>query len=292
MVPFPDWNDLRDILLVSEAGSLSGAARRAGISQSTMSRRLAAIEASGQPVFHRDENGRLTANARGRALLEAAREMAAIHEAVKARLDAPAPTLQVASCGMMAQLFLHERIFEWASRSGIEVKLSVQDDLQPQDLEGHDLIVAPLAHAPECAVGLHLGRVQMALFAPQAQGAAPRPEELGVIQASRALAAQDCFRWLARQGGRVTLMSPDLPTMAEACARGLGVALLPAVLAGRDARLRPLEGPEAPPCDVWVVADARKADDPRVAGFMKWARGAFRAAQEGKAEAAGQADLD
>jgi Bacterial regulatory helix-turn-helix protein, lysR family len=45
-IPFPDWNDLRDILLITDAGSLSGAARIAGISQSTMSRRLSAIEAA------------------------------------------------------------------------------------------------------------------------------------------------------------------------------------------------------------------------------------------------------
>ena len=47
-IPFPDWNDLRDILLITDAGSLSGAARIAGISQSTMSRRLSAIEAAGR----------------------------------------------------------------------------------------------------------------------------------------------------------------------------------------------------------------------------------------------------
>ena len=66
---FPDWNDLRDVLLITDAGSLSGAARMAGISQSTMSRRLAAIEALGQPVFLRDETGRMTPNARGKALV-------------------------------------------------------------------------------------------------------------------------------------------------------------------------------------------------------------------------------
>src|SRR5690606_41180232 len=42
--PPPDWNDLRDVLLMAEAKSLSEAARRAGVSQSTMSRRLVAIE--------------------------------------------------------------------------------------------------------------------------------------------------------------------------------------------------------------------------------------------------------
>mgnify|MGYP000573658693 CR=1 FL=1 len=89
---FPDWNDLRDILLITEAGTLSAAARAAGVSQSTMSRRLAAIEATGQPVFLRDESGRMTPNARGRELVVAAREMQSVYEKLRQRLtDAPPP---------------------------------------------------------------------------------------------------------------------------------------------------------------------------------------------------------
>lgn len=47
----PDWNDLRWVLAVHEAGSLSAAARALGVSRSSMSRRIAVIEAGGRPVF-------------------------------------------------------------------------------------------------------------------------------------------------------------------------------------------------------------------------------------------------
>lgn len=286
--PFPDWNDLRDILLITDAGSLSGAARLAGISQSTMSRRLAAIEAQGQPVFLRDETGRMTPNARGKELVAAAREMAAIFEAVKARVTDADPPLRVASCAMLGRMFLQSGLPLWAAQGGTTAQLMLDEEVYALDPDSWDVMVAPMAAAPERATGQHLGRVAMALYAaPQyvaqhrIRGRLPSLEGQGVIRASKALADVESFRWLARQGGNVTMLSPNVPTMAEACAAGLGIALLPVALAGADARLLPLDAPPAPACDIWAVADAKKADDPRIAGFLKWARGEFRTPRDG-----------
>ena len=282
--PFPDWNDLRDILLITDAGSLSGAARIARISQSTMSRRLAAIEAHGQPVFLRDEMGRMSPNARGQELVAAAREMAVIYERVKARLSDAGPPLKVASCEMMARLFLSPAIPVWSAKADSVAELQVHEDVYVLDPAGYDVMVAPMAAAPERSTGQLLGVLQMGLFAAPHYVAANRIrgrletlEGQGVIRASRVLAEVESYRWLARQGGNVALLSPNVPTMAEACANGLGVALLPLDLAAGDPRLLPLDGPKAPPCEVWAVADADAATDPRVAGFLKWARGHFRA---------------
>lgn len=282
--PFPDWNDLRDILLITNAGSLSGAARIARISQSTMSRRLAAIEANGQPVFLRDETGRMSPNARGQELVAAAREMAAVYDRVKARLTEAGPPLRVASCEMMAKLFLSPALPVWLARADNAVELQIHEDVYALDPDSFEVMVAPMAAAPERSTGQLLGQLQMGLFAAPQYVAANRIrgglESLdgqGVIRASKVLAEVESYRWLARQGGNVALLSPNIPTMAEACAAGLGVALLPLDLAGHDARLLPLDGLKPPPCEVWAVADAKAASDPRVAGFLKWARGHFRA---------------
>ncbi len=282
--PFPDWNDLRDILLITNAGSLSGAARIARISQSTMSRRLAAIEANGQPVFLRDETGRMSPNARGQELVAAAREMAAVYDRVKARLTEAGPPLRVASCEMMAKLFLSPALPVWSARADNAVELQIHEDVYALDPDSFEVMVAPMAAAPERSTGQLLGQLQMGLFAAPQYVAANRIrgglESLdgqGVIRASKVLAEVESYRWLARQGGNVALLSPNIPTMAEACAAGLGVALLPLDLAGHDARLLPLDGLKPPPCEVWAVADAKAASDPRVAGFLKWARGHFRA---------------
>lgn len=286
--PFPDWNDLRDIMLITDAGSLSGAARLAGISQSTMSRRLAAIEALGQPIFLRDETGRMTPNARGKELVAAAREMAAIYEQTKARLTDAAPALRVASCAMLGRMFLQTGLPLWAMQVDTSAQLLLHEDLSSLEAETWDVMVAPMAAAPQSTTGQQIGRVAMALYAAPQYVAAHRIrgrmeglEGQGVIRASKALADTESFRWLARQGGNVTMLSPNVPTMAEACAAGLGIALLPVTLAGSDARLLPLDGPAAPALDIWAVADAGASDDPRIAGFLKWARGEFRAPRDG-----------
>ena len=53
-----DWTWLRDFAAVAEGGSLSAAARRLGVSQPTLTRRVAALEAHlGSEVLHRGPRG-------------------------------------------------------------------------------------------------------------------------------------------------------------------------------------------------------------------------------------------
>jgi DNA-binding transcriptional LysR family regulator len=53
-----DWDDLRSFLAIARAGSLSGAARALGVRQSTMSRRLEALErANGARLFEKTPRG-------------------------------------------------------------------------------------------------------------------------------------------------------------------------------------------------------------------------------------------
>jgi DNA-binding transcriptional LysR family regulator len=53
-----DWNDLRLVLAIAREASLSGAARRLGVTHSTVFRRLGAIEAAiGTRLFERFRDG-------------------------------------------------------------------------------------------------------------------------------------------------------------------------------------------------------------------------------------------
>jgi len=70
------WSDVQLVLAIADTGSLSRAARKLGITQPTVSRRLADLEALfGEPVFVRDVQG-TSLTAFGERLLDPARRMA------------------------------------------------------------------------------------------------------------------------------------------------------------------------------------------------------------------------
>lgn len=70
------WDDARLFLVIAETGSLSAAARKLRMTQPTVSRRLAELEAQlGEPLFARAAAG-VTPTPYGESLLEPARRMA------------------------------------------------------------------------------------------------------------------------------------------------------------------------------------------------------------------------
>ena len=78
----PDWNQLRAFLETAEAGSLSAAARRLGLTQPTLSRQVAAIEQQlGVTLFER-VGKRMALTGAGLALLEPVRAMGAAAQAL------------------------------------------------------------------------------------------------------------------------------------------------------------------------------------------------------------------
>jgi len=84
-----NWDDLRHFLAVAREGQILGAARRLGISQAKLSRRIAALEAAlGQRLIDRTTRGSVLTE-QGRALLGTAEKMEADLMAVTAELAGP-----------------------------------------------------------------------------------------------------------------------------------------------------------------------------------------------------------
>lgn len=74
----PEWSDLKVVLAVARARSVAGAARAMGVDQSTVSRRLAALEDSVGAALVVRGGREVTLTAEGRLLLEAAERVEAI----------------------------------------------------------------------------------------------------------------------------------------------------------------------------------------------------------------------
>ena len=78
----PDWNQMRALLATVEAGSLSAAAKRLGLTQPTLGRQVAALEESlGLVIFERVGRSLVLTEA-GQQLMAALREMGAAAERV------------------------------------------------------------------------------------------------------------------------------------------------------------------------------------------------------------------
>lgn len=94
-----DWDKVKTFAAAAETGSITGAADRLNISQSAVSRQVAALEEEiGVPLFQRHARGLLLTGP-GQILLEHAREMAGIAVMAEARLkdaaDRPMGELRV-----------------------------------------------------------------------------------------------------------------------------------------------------------------------------------------------------
>ncbi|HEY0988673.1 MAG TPA: LysR family transcriptional regulator, partial [Kofleriaceae bacterium] len=67
-----EWQDLRILLAVARTGSVVAAGRELAVAHTTVSRRLAALQSPGAPLFTRGASG-LQPTPEGEALLERAR---------------------------------------------------------------------------------------------------------------------------------------------------------------------------------------------------------------------------
>ena len=283
MHTLPDWNDIATLLAIHECGSLSAAARANGVSQSTMSRRLAAIEASGIRVFSRNADGTVHLAPEGEPILEAARSMDAAYRTIVESLNSKPRPLRIAACEVTAQLFLTEALAEWSTKSNHAADLSVYDDLFGLPGNAWDILVTPIDGLPGTMNGTRIGAMGFGLYASPSYLSA-HPFRAGsnslsghkVIGASGSLAQVSAWAWLAAQGGNIVFSSSSVTSLLGAAARGQGIALLPIDVAKGYARLEHLDHPVPPPADVWILATHSSAGYGGVSGFLRWARQHFK----------------
>ncbi|MGO1074266.1 LysR family transcriptional regulator [Inquilinus sp. CA228] len=146
-----DWDDLRVIHAVAEAGSLSAAARRLGLSQPTIGRRVQALEERlGLILFERSADG-YRPTAAGGALLPHLRAMAesaaALEREARIQGDSGTGLVRVAAGGW-ASRFLAERLARLREAlPGIDLALDFER--QMPDLAGDSVHLGVYAAVPD-----------------------------------------------------------------------------------------------------------------------------------------------
>lgn len=293
-----DANDLILFARVIETGSISRAADRAGLPKSTVSRRLAALEASlGERLISRSTR-RLAITEFGQTLLEHAQRLADETEAASALAQhcqaTPRGTLRVSLPPDSLELDLAPLLRDFAARYP-EVQLEL--DLSPRrvDLiaERFDVAVRIAAQLPDdgTLVARRLVTLQHGLYASPAYlaraGEPDVPADLLAHTALRLIVsggeilpwrlARGAERWEGLPSGPLSANSVSLHR--ELAILGMGITALSErfgrLLVGQGLLQRVLPAWQLPTMTVWCVTAGRRLLPARTVAFIDMLRNAL-----------------
>lgn len=242
-----DWNDIRVSLAVARAGSLNQAAMALNMDQSTVSRRLTALEAQlGTTLFQRSRHGVLPTEA-GTVFFASATEIerraTSLVDQVQAAGGQRAGVLRI--CGDQWTLNRLAANGLWGfmeQHPQIEMRL-VSDIPHPTVWHQDPSIGLWFSSKPaDGAFAVKLGAVPYAVYA--AKGTLPC--DWVKLRAQNAAGCRETYEADPSNdpNAEVRLSCTDAATVLESVAAGIGKAVLPRCLGDNDTRLTCLSGPE------------------------------------------------
>lgn len=263
--PAPAWDDLKVFLAVALHGSLSGAVAATGLSLSTVTRRLRALEETlGLDLFRRGPN-RLEPTTAGLRLAEAAAPMAAAAERLPALLAdlaaAAEATVRVTGTHSVS-LFLSDRIVV-LSAAAAPAALMLVPTRRVLDVAGGEADIALRMHRPPAdgdLVARRVGAFAYCLYGlkgetPKAVIAPPADPKLSGPAAT-----------IREHLGHLPVVAQigDTPTRLHAVRSGLGAATLPCWVGDADPALARIPGVSAVPENVYLVMRPKDRRSPAV----------------------------
>jgi DNA-binding transcriptional LysR family regulator len=280
----PDWNDLRPFLALVRAGSLAGAARALGTRHSTISRRIDALErALGARLVQRTPTGAVLTEA-GLKLVPLAQTAERAMDAFAAAAQGVAKVWRLSLPTGLAPLVGPDLAALRAQRPDLAVDL--HSSSEPVDLVGGGgdiaLRIGPVDTA--ALVMRKVGEAGWSLYASPGYLAA-HPFDGGLaghdlVGLHADLAGTPADLWLAAHGaeGRVVLRLAQMTDLVATVHTGLGLGLLPCILADAAeglVRLTPAVLVRQP---VLLVFRRDVADDPRGREVIRCLTAALRRA--------------
>jgi len=275
-----DWDDLRSFLEIARARTLSGAARALGLRQSTMSRRLAALEArAGARLLTRTPSG-YALTALGEAVLGNAERMEAeaiaIERAVQGRDVALSGLVRVTTVDVMASRLLPPAIAALQARyPAISVDVLTEGRSLSLSRREADIAIRMTRFEGNELFTRRLGLAGNALYAAPSYLAAHGAQLTGghhaIITVLEDQTHMPESAWLAQMvpGTRVALRSNSRETQMQAAIAGLGVACLGRYQGDSAAGLVRLDSPPAPTREIWLGVHADLRQMPRIRAMIE-----------------------
>ncbi len=269
-----DWDDLRYLLLIGRGGNLSAAARRAGVNQTTVARRLAAAEtALGARLFDRIEGGFHPTAAGVVALAHAERverELGELRREIGGVDLAAAGTVRVTAVPILVNHLLVPGLAAFRRRFP-KIELELVAEPRGLSLGKREADIALRLARPQQGAALtrRLGQLDYAVFAARDASA-----ELPWITYEGDLAHLPQARWMAREArgaGPAMLRFNDAEAILQAVLCGLGRSLLPSFLAAIEPRLQ-RQGKNHPVLsrEIWLLVHPELRRLARIEAVISW----------------------
>lgn len=279
-----DWNDIRLFLAVAQEGTTLGAARQLRVSQSTVARRIAALEqALGAELFDKRQTGYALTEA-GRDALDAARavegSVGEFAAAIAAHRRGNMGAVRLTTNELIADLLLVKACAEFrALHPDIEIELITAD--RRFDLSKGEADVALRAGPPPsepALVGRRLAADVWSVYCTRDYGA-----KHGIPRNAEDLAGHDFFGmdrnfprtdvtdWVDRvvPANRVLIRHSSLARLLAGLKSGLGVTMMADFLAEADPALVRCFTPDLPfPNEIWLLTHERLRRTPRICALM------------------------
>jgi DNA-binding transcriptional LysR family regulator len=271
-------------LLIARRGSLSGAARELAVSQTTVARRLAALEqGAGSKLFDRGPDG-FTLTRAGQRILASVQEMEAQALAAERaitgqdiRLDG---LVRITTADIFAAWFVTPALVALQEKHpSISVELLTAPRVVSLARREADIAIRTGPFEQNDIIARRVACMAWGLYASEAYLAKHGEPDWATGAAGHYVIAMQEDRagrpeaiWLRKTASAATpyLFANSWSVQLSACKEGLGLAWLPRYAADPDPSLRLLSAPEPPGGrDVWLGVHRDLRDTPRIREVLR-----------------------
>ncbi|WP_207457535.1 LysR family transcriptional regulator [Azospirillum sp. SYSU D00513] len=238
------WEDLRLVLAIGTAGTLTGAARRLGIDHSTAFRRLGALEKRlGARLFDRARDGYAPTPA-GEAVIAAAQrmevELSGLERLLAGQDLRPSGPLRVTTTDTLLEVLTPCFAAFRRDFPGITLEVVVTNSFLTLTKRDADVAIRPSGAVPETLVGRRAAAIASAVYAAASVEDSADPAAQDWVGPDESLGHLGFAKWLRAHvpPERVVYRSNSLLGLRAAVRAGLGRAILPCFLMDSDPSLR------------------------------------------------------
>ena len=274
-----NWNDLKYVLAVGREHSLAGAARRLGVNETTVSRRITHVEQRlGARLFERTL-GTLQATEAGVTAIESAerveREVQQTESAVAGVDGLAEGVVRITAVPIIVNRVLIPALSHLLREHGA---LQVELIAEPRDLSltrrDADLAVRMARPAKDLnAVTRRIGKIAYGVYAHVDRDARTLPW----ITYDDGMAHLPQAEWMAKHPATSSPASPptikvnDAEAVLHAVTQGLGKSLVPMAIASREQNLvRVDSGPPPVTRELWLMVHPELRELRRIRVVMDW----------------------